>query len=626
MRISTIIFCLLLLYASFLPSQTFYIDNPQNTHFVNEQINLKFASDTLDFIDIFAFDELNNQYYFGRTFQNEDFSFILPYVKSKNLNLVAERLKYSPTQIIWHRQNAHPTEIRSVCFAAQDFVLVTASENEVNFWDVANKTLIKTINLQQFGRIRYVLPIGAFADTLFVGTTDGIYMFDAKNLLKQDIGKGLISGNIRRIAHHPNKRVIAFGADSGFVGIFDYDKFEFITYYKLGTQHEGDEIYSIAFSSTGDSVITGVYNGSLYLIDLNSSKIQKFGSHGINNQNTVVFEVAFSHNLPYVASASADRTVRIWSLSDLLQYKVCDYHTSHVRSLVLDKSGRIIVSVSLDSIINFIDLQTGILFHTFKYQSQLLHSNISANGKTFAVAGRDGSFMLFSMPYASTKSDTISISCGYKFNINLSDISAKFGEKLLSDINVFHTYVPKNMPVERYFIELYGKYPKDLLYYAQETTPGILKYSTSGDVSSGINDKLNFLALGAMTGSADLSLDSIICKSPDLYYFFGDSARVEISSRCVFSNDQKIITESSPIIKANYSFNIFSLDLFLVENGAYNLKIYDVSGRQIINETIDLPNGYSQILQKIDLSSGIYFVNLISTSGYILNTKFIVEK
>jgi len=625
MRILAIIYCLFFLNASFLLSQNFYVENPQNPYFVNEQIKLKFLPDTFDFIDISAFDNLGNQYYFGRTFQNEDFSFDVPYVKDKTHNLVAERLNYSPAQILWHKQNAHPKEIRSVCFAAKDLALVTASENEVNFWDIANKNLIKTINLEQFGRIRYVLPIGATADTLFVGTTDGIYMFDVNNLVKQDIGQGLLNGNVRRIAHHPNKRMIAFGADSGFVGVFDYSKFNFISQYKLGNINDGNEIYSILFSPTGDTLLAGAYNGSLYLIDQKTSKIEKFGSHGINNQNTVVFDVAFSASLPYAVSVSADGTVRIWSLSELSQYKVCDYHKSHVRSLVLDNTGKMIVSVSLDSNINFVDLQTGILFDNIKYQSQLLHLNISADGKTFAVAGRDGSFLLFRLPYASTKSDTISIDCGYKFNISLSNIYAKFGEKLLAEINVDHTYKPEKMPYDRYYIELSGNYPKDLLYWAGEVIPGKLKYSTSGNVYFGISDKLNFLALGAMSGSARISLDTVACTSPDFYYFYGDSSKVEISSRCIFSNEQKIITESSPSIKANYNNNLLILKLYLVENGDYNLKIYDVSGRQITSETIDLTNGYSQILRKIDLSSGIYFVNLISSSGYVLNTKFIVE-
>jgi WD40 repeat protein len=175
------------------------------------------------------------------------------------------------------------------------------------------------------------------------------------------------------------------------------------------------EIYSIDFSSTGDSLLCGAYNGSLYLINTVTDDIRKFGSHGSGNQNTVVFDVAFVQGSPLALSAAADGKVRSWLLSDFSLSREIDLHTSHVRTVVASQNGKYFVSGSLDSNLNFVDLFTGSVFYQYKYNSQLIYSNISSNGKYLAASARDGSFVLLQMPEITSQKDTITLNCDINF-------------------------------------------------------------------------------------------------------------------------------------------------------------------------------------------------------------------
>ncbi|HPU23139.1 MAG TPA: hypothetical protein PL149_03160 [Candidatus Kapabacteria bacterium] len=623
MRLILIIYCLLLIPLSILHTQSFSVANPRFVHFVDDTVHLIFQPNQFKFADIFGFDSLQ-YYFFGRIpLTDAEFSFAVPYVKAKNLQIVANFENYSAPELLWHQENAHPSEVRSVFFAAQDFALVTANANEVNFWDIANRRLIKTINLQQFGQIRFVLP-SQTADTLFVGTVSGIYMFDAARIEKKDLAAGLFLGNVRRIAHHPTKKIIAFGADSGFVCVFDYQKFDTVRTFRVDLPADGTEIYSIAFSLTGDSLLCGAYNGSLYLINTLTGDIRRFGWHGSGTQNTVVFDVSFAGAMPYALSAAADGKVRVWQLSDLSLSRQVELHSSHVRSVVAPKHGKYFVSASLDSNLNFVDLFTGSLFYQHKYNSQLIYSTISSNGKYLAASARDGSFVVFQLPEITARQDTIELNCGYKFSARLQDIQAKFGEKKVVELKMKHNYQPNRMPFDRYFFELHANYPHNLLYWDNERVPGKIQHNMSGEVAGGVSEKLNFLALGSQIGKSFVVIDTIISKIPDFYYYFSESSNVEVSSNCVWENGKSIIIDEKPEINAKFSNNILALNLFLVEQGMYHLRIFDAAGRQVkATETIYLTNGFNQISSKMNLPDGIYFVNLISESGYILNTRFI---
>ncbi len=625
MRLVLTIYCLLLIQLGILHSQSIFLANPSPIYFVEDTVELIFQSNNFKFADILGFDNSEN-YFFGRiSLENNNFSLKVPYVKSKNLRIVANFENYSEPVVLWHQENAHTSEVRSIVFAAQDFALVTANANEVNFWDIANRRLIKTINLQQFGQIRFVLPTQS-ADTLFVGTVSGIYMFDVARIEKKDIAQGLFSGNVRRIAHHPTKKIIAFGADSGFVAVFDYQKFDLVKTYRVDLLAERSEIYSIDFSSTGDSLLCGAYNGFLYLINTVTDEIRKFGTHGSGNQNTVVFDVAFVQGSPLALSAAADGKVRSWLLPNLSLSREIDLHTSHVRSIVASENGKYFVSGSLDSNLNLVDLLTGELFYQYKYNSQIIYSSISSNGKYFAASARDGSFVLVQLSEITSRTDTITLNCGYKFYARLQDIHAKFGEKKIVELKVNHKYIPNRMPYDRYFFELQARYPAYLLYWDNELLPGKLKHNMSGDVSSGVAEKLNFLALGSQMGNSSITIDTIIATNPDFYYFFGEPSIVEVLPNCSWQNGKAITIDGEPEINAKYLNNILSLNLFLVEQGRYDLQIFDLTGRLVSSsETVYLTNGFNEISLKMNLSDGIYFVNLISESGYFLKTRFIAD-
>ncbi|MBL7894669.1 MAG: T9SS type A sorting domain-containing protein [Bacteroidia bacterium] len=60
------------------------------------------------------------------------------------------------------------------------------------------------------------------------------------------------------------------------------------------------------------------------------------------------------------------------------------------------------------------------------------------------------------------------------------------------------------------------------------------------------------------------------------------------------------------------------------ENENLNLEIRDVTGKVVLKKVIVIENNLHQF--KVDLKSGIYFVNLINTNGQQFSQKLIITK
>ncbi len=79
-----------------------------------------------------------------------------------------------------------------------------------------------------------------------------------------------------------------------------------------------------------------------------------------------VHSVAFSLDGRFVASASEDRTVKIWDVAADKLYRTLVGHDDEVRSVAFSPDGKSVASGSLDQTVKVWDVTTGNLLHTFK--------------------------------------------------------------------------------------------------------------------------------------------------------------------------------------------------------------------------------------------------------------------
>ncbi|MEK6299571.1 MAG: caspase family protein [Acidobacteriota bacterium] len=100
--------------------------------------------------------------------------------------------------------------------------------------------------------------------------------------------------------------------------------------------------------------------------------------------------VAFSPDGKIVASASSDKTVRLWELETGRMLRVLGYHRDNVTSIAFSPDGKTIASGSLDKTVAVCDVTSGSLIRSLEDHTDEVNAvAFSPDGKAIASASRD---------------------------------------------------------------------------------------------------------------------------------------------------------------------------------------------------------------------------------------------
>ncbi|MCU0542859.1 MAG: serine/threonine protein kinase [Oscillatoriaceae cyanobacterium Prado104] len=204
------------------------------------------------------------------------------------------------------------------------------------------------------------------------------------------------SAPVNAVAISPDGRMLVSGSLDRKIIEWKLDKREMIRefYSDFGSpySHRYGSVHSVAFSCDGGAIASASGDKTIKIWNQrNGQLVQKLAGH-----SGKVLSVSFRPQSTIFASGSADRTIKIWRIGIQDCIRTLSGHSDSVCSVEFSQDGKTIVSGSADSTVKLWNAETGEVIHTFIGHSEAVISvAISFDRATIASGSRDGTVKLW---------------------------------------------------------------------------------------------------------------------------------------------------------------------------------------------------------------------------------------
>ncbi|MFN6454393.1 MAG: ribosome assembly protein 4 [Nostoc sp. EfeVER01] len=145
-------------------------------------------------------------------------------------------------------------------------------------------------------------------------------------------------------------------------------------------------VISVAFSPNRQQLASASYDKTIKIWDVSSGKLLKT----LTGHSESVYSVVYSPNGQQLASASTDKTIKIWDVSSGKLLKTLTGHSNSVISVVYSPNGQQLASAGDDKTIKIWDVSSGKLLKTLTgHSSEVVSVVYSPNGQQLASASYD---------------------------------------------------------------------------------------------------------------------------------------------------------------------------------------------------------------------------------------------
>jgi WD40 repeat protein len=300
---------------------------------------------------------------------------------------------------IWHistGQNtltikAHDGHIMGLIFTADSTKLISSSfDRHIKIWDLSNGECIKSwqslepiygINLSHDGQI--LASSCESGDILLWNVSTG-------KLLKTLIGHTSTASNT---AFQPGGILLASGSFDSTIKLWNLVTGECI---QTLTEHN-DVVWSIAFNSCGTQLISGSFDTSIKIWDVQTGLCLQT----IPANSRAISVILFGPDDQKIISASQDLTIQIWETVQLDNWqctRVLQGHQNNIWSIVLDSTGKTLISSDLSGVLKIWDLESGQSLKTFRSVSTAFRAlAFQSTSNLLASSSEDGKIRLWDL-------------------------------------------------------------------------------------------------------------------------------------------------------------------------------------------------------------------------------------
>ena len=593
---------------------------PNTKIYPSEIIDIRWSNPNQRNVNLFYRMDNNNWELLAENLTVDTYSWEVPQSTAVSVSFKVEYADIRKPDLIWHEVDAHNGEIRSSMFSPSGNYLFTASEdNFLRVWDIAKRTIVHVVDVSRIGTLNYSIPFSdtkAFAAVgeylVLVDFTGGIVISKVIN----------IGSQVRALDYTPSHGgLVATTSITGKIYIFDTD----LNYVKELPSNGSENIYTVRFSHDGSQICLGDYNGFVDCYDYTSNNlILSRSGHGTSpGMNSVIWSVDITADNSKVATGGVDRTVRLWDNTSNDALQIFDSHTSHVRSIRTSPNDDLLISGSLDGNLRFFNTKGLYEFKliSVNHGSPVLSVDISTDGNYAASSGRGNDFKIWRIYKLQNFENVVQSRIFREVSIYIPDMVVDLNENFTlpiiseyseSDVifqsKTFDLDITLEIPVLILDVDLISN---DRAGVSYDTITTKVEFDVSKDTVL----KINAYSLLGPTNYGQLRILNI--KTESGLELKSRDGSVTIRQECpaeyprgilVGGNAQNITASPNP------AEDIVNLLIDVVEDGIYDIEIFDLSGRKVQNINIKLSQGNHQIqLDVTPLSNGSYLIRLIGT-------------
>jgi len=264
-------------------------------------------------------------------------------------------------------------------------VIASCDDQSVQLWDVCTGKCLKT--MRGYPQVNWTVTFSPDASALVSGGQEQIVrVWDwQKETYSEPFQKHLCY--VQTVSHHPNKSVIASGADNT-VYVWNLETKQLVN----DLEGHGGRIWNVDFSADGRYLASASFDYSARLWDWEEGTCL----HTFQGHNTWVFGMCFSPDGKALATSGMDKTIKLWDCRTGQCLKSLPTGEDWMTDIAFSPDGKAVLGGGSQGGLILLEALTGSPLQFLQAHTGFVSAvRFSPDGKTFASGSHDQSIKIW---------------------------------------------------------------------------------------------------------------------------------------------------------------------------------------------------------------------------------------